>query len=332
MNRFVHLLLFMFVVSCDSKENKFSSETPLEIDAFITLIESDFELLEQEIKKVEDTIQGLFLNKKKVLSEANKLKYKLESTFSNAAPNADPNLSTLYFPTTGIDRKAVEELIYLTNPLDDVFKKILKDNDVITQVYFNSSIQLNRLYPPYDVRTMLDSDLDLTSFNFYYKADKKNNPNRALVWVEEIYIDPVGKGWVLSLLNPIYFNDQLEMVLAFDISINSILENYLAKTDRHLVIVDQAGTIVAGKANAIEALSMPPLKNHTYLQTITLDSFRPEEYNLFKSKSREVRKMISYLMLAGGSSYDLEDGLEIFKVKSYSMNRLNWLILDVAVK
>lgn len=329
---FLPLFILIFTFSCGSKEEKLSSEMPMEIQTFISLIEYDFELLEQEIEKIETTILDLFSNKEDILKNADRLKYKIEGTFANAAPNADPNKSTLYIPTTGLDKEAVEELIYLTNPLDDVFKKVLKDNDVITQVYFNSAIQLNRLYPPYDARTMLDPDLDVTSFNFYYKADEKNNPNRDLVWVDEIYIDPVGKGWVLSLLNPIYFEDQLKMVLAFDISINSILENYLAKTSRQLVIIDQTGTVVAGKPKAIEALSLPPLKNHTYLQTITLDSFRPEEYNLFKSKSREVRKMISHLMLAGGTNYDLEEGLEIYEVKSYDMKRLNWLILDVAIK
>lgn len=329
---FLPLFILIFVFSCGSKEEKFSSDTSMEIETFISLIEYDFELLEQEIEKIGSTILELFSNKVEVLEQADKQKYKIEGTFANSAPNADPSKSTLYISTTGLDKEAVEELIYLTNPLDDVFKKVLEDNDVITQVYFNSAIQLNRLYPPYDVRTMLDPDLDVTSFNFYYEADEKNNPNRELVWVDEIYIDPVGKGWVLSLLNPIYFEDQLKMVLAFDISINSILENYLANTSRQLLIVDQKGTVVAGKPKAIEALSLPPLKNHTYLQTITLDSFRPEEYNLFKSKSREVRKMISHLMLAGGNSYELKEGMENFKVKSYGMKRLDWLILDVAIK
>jgi ribosomal protein L22 len=329
---FLPLFILIFIFSCGSNEEKLFSDTPKDIQTFISLIEHDFELLEQEIEEIEKIILELFSNKAAILENADKLKYKIEGTFSNAAPNADPNKSTLYISSIAVDKKAIEELIYLTNPLDTVFKKVLKDNDVITQVYFNSGIQLNRLYPPYDARTMVDPDLDITSFNFYYEADEKHNPNRALVWVDEIYIDPVGKGWVLSLLNPIYFEDQLKMVLAFDISINSILENYLANTNRQLIIIDQTGTVVAGKSKAIEALSLPPLKNHTYLQTITLDSFRPEEYNLFKSKSREVRKMISNFMLAGATKYDLEEGMEIYKVKSYEMEKLNWLILDVAMK
>lgn len=334
MKRFCFLPLFIliFTISCNPKKENSSAGVTMEIETFISMIEYDFESLEQEILKIEQTILELFENKDEILANSDKSKYKIEDTFANAAPNANPRLSTLYIPTTGKDKNAVEEMIYLTNPLDEIFRKVIKENEVITQVYFNSSIQLNRLYPPYDVRTMLDPDLDVTSFNFYYEADEKNNPNRELVWIEEIYIDPVGKGWVLSLLNPIYFEDQLKMVLAFDISINSILENYLSKTSRQLVIIDKTGTVVAGKPRAIEALSLPPLKNHTYLQTITLDSFRPEEYNLFKSKSKEVRKMISHLVLAGGNSYNLNEGLDNFEVKSYEMTRMNWLILDVAIK
>ncbi|AFL86055.1 hypothetical protein Belba_3557 [Belliella baltica DSM 15883] len=334
MKRFCFLPFFIliFTFSCTSKVDKFSEGITMEIETFISLIEYDFEILENEIEKIEVNIIELFENKEEILAKADKSKYKIEGAFANTAPNADPKLSTLYFPTTGKDKKAVEELIFLTNPLDDIFREVIKDNEVITQVYFNSAVQLNRLYPPYDARTMLSSDLDVTSYNFYYKADEKNNPKKELVWIEEIYIDPVGKGWVLSLLNPIYFEDQLKMVLAFDISINSILENYLSKTSRQLVIIDQTGTVVAGHPRAIEALSLPPLKNHTYLQTITLDSFRPEEYNLFKSKSKEVRKMISNLLLAGADTYLLKEGLDNFEVNAYPMKRLNWLVLDVAIK
>ncbi|MFD2033550.1 Cache sensor protein [Belliella marina] len=318
--------------SCNKEKVNIIEDAPYELSAFISLIDRDFEILEEEIKKIEQLTLELFQNKEEVLSNGDKNKYDINGIFANTAPDEDPNLSTLYLPTSGTDKKAIEELILLTNPLDEVFRDVVEKHEVITQVYFNSPVQLNRLYPPYDVRNMLDSDLDLTSFNFYYEADEKNNPGKGLVWVEEIYIDPVGRGWVISLLNPIYFENELKMVLAFDISVNSILENYLNKSNRQLVIIDQTGTVVAGKPKAIEALSLPPLKNHTYLQTVTSDSFRPEEYNLFKSKSREVRKMISNFILSGGNSYLLTEGLDSFFVNVYNMERLDWMVLDVVVK
>ncbi|MCH7414710.1 Cache sensor protein [Belliella sp. R4-6] len=321
-----------FTSSCNKQKVQGSEKATNEIKSFVASIDQDFKFLEEEILKIGDSILVLYQNRDDILANGDKNKFVIDGPFANSGPDEDPDLSTLYISTKGEDWAKIQEMIILTNPLDEVFKQVISKHEVITQVYFNSSVQLNRLYPPYDARTMLDHDLDVTSFNFYYEADEKHNPSKSLVWVEEIYVDPVGKGWVLSLLNPIYFEDELKMVLAFDISINSILENYLDKTKRQLLIIDQTGTVVAGKPKAIEALSLPPLKNHTYIQTITSDSFRPEEYNLFKSKSREVRKMISSFILSGNETYVLNEGMDKITVNVYNMDNLNWMILDVVVQ
>jgi len=176
---------------------------------------------------------------------------------------------------------------------------------------------------------MLEPDLDLTSFNFYYLADENHNPNRETVWVDEIYIDPVGNGWMISLLYPIYVGEDLKMVLAFDITLNDIIEAYLDKFDRNFVIIDSTGKLVAGKSKAIEALSLPPLKNHTYTQTITSDSFRIDDFNLFRSKNIEVRKLASQIILSNKDEYLLRDsGLEI-KISSAKMETLDWYVLDL---
>lgn len=326
------LILFLLIASCQPNKNSSYERNSMEVRAFIDLLDYDFEALEQELQGLENLIQKLYASKDSVLALADRNKYKIEGHYANSAPNENPALSTLYLPIIpNTDPKAIEEMLLLTNPMDEAFRKVINNNEVISQVYFNSKVQFNRLYPPYDVATMLDPDLDLTSYNFYYEADEVNNPKREMVWVKEIYIDPVGKGWVVSLLNPVYIDDELKLVLAFDISINVILENYLSQTSRKLVILDEAGTVIAGKARAIEALALPPLKNHTYIQTISSDSFRPEEYNLFKSKSKAVRSMISHFLLSGGDQYLLHEGVDTFEVHAYKMERTGWLILDVAI-
>jgi hypothetical protein len=54
-----------------------------------------------------------------------------------------------------------------------------------------------------------------------------------------------------------------------------------------------------------------------------------QDYNLYKSKSREVRKMASQLLLVQDKEFFLEEGLEGFRVYSKKMDRLNWYILDL---
>jgi len=325
----VFLLLLLMGLSCSQPEKSKSDEVVLELNTFISLIEYDFHALEEEIGLLGEFVNHLFENEKLILSKADKEKYRFIGGFSNVSPNSDPNLSTIYISELAKDKEAAMKLFYLTSSLDSVFKSIIEKYPVVSQVYFNCDLQLNRLYPPYDAFSMLEPDLDLTSFNFYYLADENHNPNRETVWVDEIYIDPVGNGWMISLLYPIYVGEDLKMVLAFDITLNDIIEAYLDKFDRNFVIIDSTGKLVAGKSKAIEALSLPPLKNHTYTQTITSDSFRIDDFNLFRSKNIEVRKLASQIILSNEDEYLLRDsGLEI-KISASKMETLDWYVLDL---
>lgn len=327
---FISFLLWIFT-SCGPSNSNDHSNKRMELEAIVSMMDHDLRILEDEITILRQFTENLFENKEEVLSKADRKKYVIKGIGANAGLEVDANLSSLYIPTVGQDEGKVKELIYLTNPLDSLFRKIVEKHKVVSQVYFNSSVQLNRLYPPYDVYNMLEPDLDVTSFNFYYKGDEKNNPSRTLVWVDEIYIDPVGRGWMISLLNPVYHDNDLKMVLAFDITVNDIFESYIENSNKEFIVVDATGTVVAGKSKAIEALSLPPLKNYTYKQTITSDSFRMEDFNLFKSKNIEVRKTASNIILAGVRESVLYSEGEKITVYSQKLDRLNWYILELVM-
>lgn len=331
-NGYLTSLLLVIALSCSPRDTDENSEHWFELEAMASLMDHDLSELEDEIINLVKFTESLYENKEEWISKADKSKYLIKGVAANASPDADPNKSSLYIPQMGQDLEAVKEMMYITNPLDSLFKEIVKKKEVVSQVYFNSSAQMNRLFPPYDVYNMLEPDLDVTSFNFYYEADEIHNPSKSTVWVKEIYIDPVGRGWMISLLQPVYHENKLMMVMAFDITINDIIESYINKSNKILLIVDATGTVVVGKNKAIEALSLPPLKNHTYTQTITSDSYRVEDFNLFKSKSKEVRKMASDIILAGEKKYTLSDVGEKMIIRAKRIDRLNWFILDLELQ
>ncbi len=319
-------LIFLLSVACDSSGELNDSK---EIPSIVSMMEIDLKVLEEEISNLASTAELLFEHHNEVISKADRQRFQVKSGMANSAPNADPDFSTLFISTLAKDDRAVTDLIFLTESLDPAFKSIVNNYPVVSQVYFNSPLQMNRLYPPWDVETMVEPDTDLTGYNFYYEADEAHNPNKGPVWIKDIYLDPVGRGWMISLIHPVYHKDQLVMVLGFDITVNDILEVYLNRFDNQLVIIDETGMLVAGKAKAIEALSLPPLTNHTYIQTITSNNFRIQDFNLFKSKSKEVRKMASHFILVRENEFKFVEGLTNFKVKGHKMNRLNWYVLDL---
>jgi len=220
-------------------------------------------------------------------------------------------------------------LVYATELLDSAFFKVVTNNDLVTQAYFNSKTQYSRLFPSYGVLSILEPNLDITAFNFYYLADGVRNPDRGPKWVEDVYIDPAGRGWVLSVIHPVYEEEALQGVVGLDITIDNIITQFLNRSNRDLVIVNAEGMIVAGKTKAIESLDMPPLKNHTYSQTINADNFQEQEFNLFKSKNREVRRMVAKFFLEKDNNFQLNVNGSTHQVYCKRMTILNWYLIDI---
>lgn len=322
---FIAVFVFFSFVSCKHSGDNEAQADFFDINSFVSLLEYDLGLLEEEIIKLGKISQDLLENP----VSAPQKNFKMEGISSNSEPGANPEYSSLYFPTSGKDKEAVLQMIFMTNPLDEEFKKITKKYPIVSQVYFNSKVQLNRLYPPYNVNEMLDPDLDITKFNFYYEGDEKHNPSKGPVWVDEMYIDPVGRGWMVTLAHPVYVDGDLKMVLGFDITLNDIIENYINKSTQELVIVDGKGTVVAGKVKAIEALALPSLKNYAYTQTITSDSYRKEDFNLFKSKDKNVRIIADKIINAGEEILSLPENNTKLKILAKKMSKLDWYVLEI---
>lgn len=324
--------LFLFLLlSCRGQDNTSTNPDLFGVNTFISLLEYDLAKLEDEIEMLAGISENLFDRQAELIAGGDRSKYLIEGISANAEPGADPSKSSLYLSKLGQDKKAVEDLILVTNPLDSAFIKLVNKFPVVSQVYLNSPLQLNRLYPPYDVNAMLEPDLNLTAFNFFYEADQSHNPGKKAVWVDEMYIDPVGRGWMITLAYPVYHEDQLQFVLGLDITLNDIIENYINKSSHQLLIVDKDGTVVAGKSKTIEAFSLPPLKNHTYTQTITSDNFRKEDFNLFKSRDEEVRRIADRIINHKEQELWMSNGPRKVKIVSRKMNKLKWFVLEIFI-
>lgn len=321
--------LILILCSCTNEDQIGVYEGFSELDTLIQDFENDLVPLEREVAELSAFTSYLLRNKHQFIKVADQGKYTTSESgiFYNPTPRF--NESSVYISTRAADRRAAIEQVYATESLDSAFYHVVTNNDLVTQAYFNSKTQYSRLYPSYGVLSILEPDLDITSFNFYYLADGVRNPDRGAKWVEEIYIDPAGRGWVLSVIHPVYYEDALQGVMGLDITVDDLINQFLHRSNRDLVIVNADGMIVAGKTRAIESLDMPPLKNHTYSQTINSDNFQEQEFNLFKSKNREVRRMVAKFLLEKDNNYQLNINGSTHMVYCKKMTLLNWYLIDI---
>ncbi|MBK7894159.1 MAG: response regulator [Anaerolineaceae bacterium] len=161
--------------------------------------------------------------------------YAANGSFGSQAPNENSWLvaSTLGLDAQGQASQALLDEIHLTEFMDVKFRSIAHSNPYAVQLYLNTSSQLSRGMPFIDndylwidATEQFPSDMDLSSFDFFFLADATHNPTRQPVWTE-LYWDPAGLGWMVSCVAPVYVGDQLKGVVGIDITLGKMIDEIL---------------------------------------------------------------------------------------------------------
>jgi hypothetical protein len=334
--KFRSLLSFftlLTILACAPAEPEMSlAEKFKNLDQIILEMQKEGEKMSTELDSVAHFYAYLISNKDSILARNQPTKYRFQGPFSTNLPGVDSSLSSIILLNTTPDRsKALEEVIF-TNPIDSVFAHFYRTHPIIAQVYSNSSLQVSRIYPAFDAKNLTDPNLDVREFNFFYEADRKNNPSGKLVWIPDAYIDPAGKGWILSIIHPVYDQDSLSAVVGVDFTVTELIETYLESVEGEFIIVNGKADIVAGKSSAIESLNMPPLKNHVYRETVKSNYFRVSDFNLFNSKSQEVRIMAQRLLQEGDSVFQFLTEPQLNGAVMRPFSEIDWYLIEIFPK
>lgn len=325
----VVLLASVLFIGCSPSEEKVPEKNFQKLRSMIQEMEIKGGVLAEKLDTVAHFYEYILTIKDSIRKNPRTNPYKFEGAFSTNLPGQDSSLSSLIILNPTPNRQKAEEEVILTNVLDSVFAAFKKDNDMAVQIYSNSAMQVSRVYPAYDAKNIVDANIDVTKFNFYYEADPEHNPDKGLVWIPDAYVDPAGQGWILSLVHPIYDGEKLFAVLGVDYTVTDFVEEYLATEEGEFILVNSNGDIVAGNADAIESLSMPPMKNHVYRETVQSDNFRISDFNLFNSKSKEVRKMAQEFLLEKKEVFNFQDEANLKQAICVPFVSIGWFLIEV---
>ena len=295
----------------------------------VTQIESEIQVLGMELEQIAGYNERLLQHRDSLLTVATEFTYTLDGAFSTNQPGENPSLSTLVLLDKSPDKEQALTYISLTNSMDSVFASFLKRHPQVVQIYSNSALLVSRIYPAFDAKNIVDPSLDVREFNFYYEADLAHNPTKKTVWIPDPYVDPAGKGWIFSLVHPVYDGEELAAVLGVDLTIADAIESYLNSVEGYFVLVNGKGDIIGGKSEAIELLGMPLLKNHVYRESIQEDNFRVADFNLSRSKNREVRQMAQAILSEKQVYFDFIDDARMDRVLGHTFSHIDWYLLEV---
>lgn len=172
--------------------------------------------------------------------------------------------------------------VWRLSALDPVMIDIKQTHPTIASLYFNSFDSYNRIYPYFDVRSQYPADMDIPSYNFYYEADARRNPERKGVWTDA-YIDPAGHGWMVSSIAPVWRGQKLEGVVGIDVTLETVIKRLEAlklRWEGYAVLLDRQGRIIALPPRGEADFGLQELTQHHYNDAIRSDTFKPDSFNI----------------------------------------------------
>ncbi|MEI8086735.1 MAG: hypothetical protein WCG93_11025 [Paludibacter sp.] len=292
-------------------------------------INSDFKKIRLEVDLLASQITQLYEKQNEILQTIDTKKYQFASNGVFTKPMDDGG-SAIFVSGFYPINETVKKAVYFTEPIDPAFKTVVKKYPEIVQVYYNDQYSLNRIYPYFDVLSQYEAKMDIPSFNFYYLADKKHNPTKKSLWVSEPYVDPAGRGWMVSAIAPVYYGDKFVGVPGIDVTINMITKRYVQDSiNSMMLIVDSNGAIVAAQEETINLLSFPPLFDHKYIETIKQDTYRKDSYNLALSKETKVRSMANEILKKKKEVVETNINGERMTIIAAHIPELNWYLLEI---
>lgn len=325
--RYCLLLLLFVLFSCRREENV--DKHLQELSRKASALNEDFRQLRIEADTLAAKIALLYLHQQQTLTKSSHSRYQMADNGVLYKPVDDGGSAVFvsgYFPVDETIRRTVR----FTEPIDADFKALLRKRHEIVQVYYNDCHSYNRIYPFFDVLSQYEAKMNIPAYNFYYLADRKHNPSGKSRWVNEPYVDPAGRGWMVSAIAPVYYQDSLVGVPGIDVTIHSIVDRYTGDGPASMnLIIDPTGTIVAAQEITLNLLSFPPLRDHKYIETIKQDTYRKEQYNVALSKDVNVRRMAVEILQQGKNSVQTTINGEKLTVLAVHIPELNWYLLEL---
>lgn len=168
--------------------------------------------------------------------------------------------------------------------LDPVMIDLVHSHPRFTSVYFNTTDSYNRIFPFINALAQYPRSMDIPRYNFFYLANAKHNPQRKAVWTDA-YVDPAGRGWMISSIAPVWKADRLEGVVGIDVSLRTMVDRLVGLEvpwGGSALLVDKRGSIVALPPRAEKTFGLKELVAHDYTGAIMADTTKPEAFDLHR--------------------------------------------------
>lgn len=260
----------------------------VQMNASFAEVRKEIETLKQVTKKILDdpeSSKGLFDDSR----------YKFTETRVYYTPVDDGQCEVWasgHVPIGAGEKKKVKILEHLCPDLETIYNR----SGFVDNIYFTTYDSIVMGYPHADMNAYMKPGLDLTKvWVTYWAADEKANPDRKTLWVNP-YIDALGRGYMTSIITPVYRDDFLEGTLGIDITVDLISDKYISLSKKNLMIVTGRTIPVAMNKNSFKILNIKGLEKYNYLKKEAENKSISSSLMMTKNPSKEIRSIAQWIL------------------------------------
>ncbi|MCD4675949.1 MAG: hypothetical protein K8S18_08135, partial [Desulfobacula sp.] len=188
-------------------------------------INSLFVQAKKEIETLKIVTQNVLENPEKTKGLFDDSRYKYAKNHVYYTPEDDGHCemwASGHIPIGASEKRRIKIFEYLCPDLQKIYDR----SDFVDNVYLTTYDSIVMGYPYADMPAYLKPGLDLTvAWVTYRAAAEKANPEHKTLWVNP-YIDAIGRGYMTSIITPIYHNGFLEGTLGIDVTVDLISDKF----------------------------------------------------------------------------------------------------------
>lgn len=311
------------MISCNSK-NK------IDVDSEISKLKITGDSISKDFSKIQKRTEYLAGYTEELYKKGNisKIETLEKSEFGYVYKSPDNGGSAIFISSMVPFSDEVKKVVNITNPLDSLFEDVSDSlQSLVKQLRYDERHSLIRVYPYVDVQAQYAPDMDIRMYSFYFCADELHNPEKKLVLISNPYVDPSGRGWMVSSVAPVYYNHVFQGVIGLDVTVDAIKMKYVKRSPSDIMILDSNGICIAIDDTKAGVFNMPVKKAHKYMQSVNNEDYNSDEVNLLKSKDKKIRAAFESLINGKMKSVELNIGEEEYCLFSYMIPDLNWFII-----
>jgi hypothetical protein len=266
----------------------------MEIKSLAKEINLLFVQARKEIDVLQTVTQKLFANPEETAGLFQDNRYEYTKNYVYYTPEDDGHCemwASGYMPIGALEKKRINLFEYLCPDL----KSIYNNSNFIDNVYLTTYDSIVMGYPYADMHVYLKHGLDLTKAWVTYRAAAEQvNPERKTLWVKP-YIDAIGRGYMTSIITPVYHNDFLEGTLGIDITVDLISDKFISLSKKNLMIVTHRTIPVAINKNSSKILNIKGLEKYNYLKKEAENKSIPLSLMMINSTMADIRSIAKWI-------------------------------------